>query len=349
MSNIRKRGQKYQARVRHAGQRYEKTFSSLQSAERWVEQITQEFEQKTTKPETPQKKRFAQVIREYAKVYTPTKRGAANEHIIINRILRDEEWVQLPTYEITIKVLTKYRDTRLKTIKPSTFKREYAIIKHCAKVAKALGFDGVDVEVFANLPIPKVFDRTIPRITDADLEKLVKTAASGRFRAKYMPPLIKLAVDTGIRRGEMCKLVWSEIDFKAGIISLPAHKTKSGVARQVTFTVLGAEALRDLFVLATTPFKTKKVPSRNGPNDPVIPATADAVTDSWEHVRNTAGFPHLHFHDLRHEAISRMHEQGMTKPEIMDESGHSESNMLDRYSHSSIDRRRSIRGGLNND
>ena len=353
MASIRKRGQKYQARVRHSGNQYEKSFTTYQSAEQWIDHIIQTLDaekeealkQKTTKP---QKKRFAQVIRDYAKVYTPSKRGAANELIIINRILRDEEWVQLPTYEITLKVLTKYRDERLVTIKPSTFKREYAIIKHCATVAKALGYDGVDVEVFKNLPIPKVFDRPIPRITDADLETLLKVAKSKRFRARYMHPVIRLAVDTGIRRGEMCKLVWSEIDFKAGVISIPAPKTKSGVARQVTFTVLGAEALRDLFVLATTPFKTKKVPERNGPDDPVIPATADAVTDSWEHIRNTAGFPHLHFHDLRHEAISRMHEQGMTKPEIMAESGHKESQMLDRYSHSDIERRRMIRGGLNN-
>ena len=347
MATIRERGTKYQARVRQNGVSHEKTFSTYEAAERWVHQLESAINKKKAVKIT--KKRFADVIRKYAKMYTPIKEGAANELIIINRILRDEAWVQLAPHEITLEVLTEYRDNRLQTIKPSTLKREYAIIKHCAKTAKAMGFDGVDVEVFRNLIIPKVYDREIKRITDADLAKLVKTAASGRFRAKYMPPLIKLAVDTGIRRGELCQLVWSEIDLKNSVINLPATKTKSGQPRQVTLTTLGREALRDLFVLATTPYKTKKVPSRNGPNDPVIPATARAVSDSWEHVRNTAGFPDLHFHDLRHEAISRMHEQGMTKPEIMAESGHAESKMLDRYSHASLERRRSIREGLNND
>ena len=277
------------------------------------------------------------------------KRGAANELIIINRILRDEPWVQLPTHEIDLDVLTEYRDNRLKTIKPSTFKREYATIKHCARTAKAMGFGGVDVEVFSNLPIPTIFDREVERIPDSVIDKLLMAAFVNRKRNKYMHPVIRLALDTGIRVGEMCQLVWSHVDLDNSVINLPAPITKSGKRRTVTLTTTGREALRDLFVLATTPYKTKKVPSRNGPKDKVIPASADAVGNAWVRVREAAGVPHLHFHDLRHEAISRMHEQGMTKPDIMTESGHAESRMLDRYSHSSLERRRSIREGLNND
>ena len=204
--------------------------------------------------------------------------------------MRDEEWVNLPTYQIDLEVTSKYRDKRLKTIKPSTFKREYALIKHCARVSKALGFDGVNVDVFNNLPIPQIFDRPIYRITDEDIDKILFVAGSGRFRNRYMPPVIKLAVDTGMRRGELVSIVWSEVDWKKKLINLPAHKTKSGQARQVAFTMRGYDALLDLHHLAIKPYKTKDVPPRNGPNEPVVPLTGNAIRCAFEHIRESAGF-----------------------------------------------------------
>ena len=107
----------------------------------------------------------------------------------------------------------------------------------------------------------------------------------------------------------------------------------------------GYDALLDLHHLAIKPYKTKDVPPRNGPNEPVVPLTGNAIRCAFEHIRESAGFPEMHFHDLRHEAISRMHEEGLTKPEIMSQSGHAESDMLDRYSHASVDRVRQVRGG----
>ena len=106
---IRNRGQKYQARVRINGRLYEKSFDNLKSAEQWVSKIKLKYNDKTPKL-TPQnrrfaseavvktvvkKVRFADLILKYQQVYTNVKNGKDNEDIIINRILRDETWVQL--------------------------------------------------------------------------------------------------------------------------------------------------------------------------------------------------------------------------------------------------------------
>ena len=59
----------------------------------------------------------------------------------------------------------------------------------------------------------------------------------------------------------------------------------------------------------------------------------NALRLAWERIRRRAGCPDLHFHDLRHEAISRFFEMGLTTPEVASISGHRDIRMLMRYAH----------------
>jgi len=61
--------------------------------------------------------------------------------------------------------------------------------------------------------------------------------------------------------------------------------------------------------------------------------SANAFRLSWERVRKRAGISDLHFHDLRHEAISRFFELGLSVPEVALISGHRDARMLFRYTH----------------
>lgn len=63
----------------------------------------------------------------------------------------------------------------------------------------------------------------------------------------------------------------------------------------------------------------------------VFPLSMEALKQGWEHVRNRAGLGDLHFHDLRHEAISRLCEMGLSLPEVALMSGHKDMRMLFRY------------------
>ncbi len=67
--------------------------------------------------------------------------------------------------------------------------------------------------------------------------------------------------------------------------------------------------------------------------DRVFPITANAFRLAWERVKRRAGIDDLHFHDLRHEAISRFFEIGLTTPEVALISGHRDMRMLYRYTH----------------
>ncbi|MDA0341679.1 MAG: tyrosine-type recombinase/integrase [Proteobacteria bacterium] len=59
----------------------------------------------------------------------------------------------------------------------------------------------------------------------------------------------------------------------------------------------------------------------------------NAVRLSWGRLTHRAGIEDLHFHDLRHEAISRFFEMGLSVPEVALISGHRDPRMLFRYTH----------------
>ena len=65
----------------------------------------------------------------------------------------------------------------------------------------------------------------------------------------------------------------------------------------------------------------------------MFPITANAFRLSWERVKRKAEIDDLHFHDLRHEAISRFFEMGLSVPEVALISGHRDMRMLFRYTH----------------
>ena len=74
----------------------------------------------------------------------------------------------------------------------------------------------------------------------------------------------------------------------------------------------------------------------------VFPTNAMALRGLWRRACKRANIENLHFHDLRHEAISSFFEMGLTVPEVAMLSGHRTLSMLMRYSHGQLDRVRSI-------
>jgi integrase len=117
-------------------------------------------------------------------------------------------------------------------------------------------------------------------------------------------------------------------------IEVKVINTKSGYGRYIPFNSDIALILEDLRLIAP-------------PNERVFPISANSLRTSFEKLRRLAGMPQLRFHDLRHEAISRFHEMGLTLPEIQSISGHRELSMLQRYSHANqMHLRKKLAGGV---
>ena len=155
-----------------------------------------------------------------------------------------------------------------------------------------------------------------------------------------------------MRRGEILAIRWDHIDFERRCLLIP--HTKNGYARIIPLTpkaldilkseknqgeerkgISNGKCVRSLFQsLDQTTEETPRQTTRyTNQGDLVFPITANAIRLAWERVRRRADIDDLHFHDLRHEAISRFFEMGLTTPEVALISGHRDMRMLFRYTH----------------
>ena len=130
-----------------------------------------------------------------------------------------------------------------------------------------------------------------------------------------MYPLIVLAVETGMRLGELLKLQWSDFDEQDRILSI--RDTKNGEDRVVPLSITAFDILSAL--------------ARD--NSSLFETNYHAVKSAWQRLCKRAGIENLRFHDLRHEAISRFFEKGMTLPEVTMLSGHKTKTQALRYAH----------------
>ena len=150
-------------------------------------------------------------------------------------------------------------------------------------------------------------------------------------------PLVKLALETAMRRGELLALRWENIRLTDRVAHLPM--TKNGNRRDVPLSSRAVEILNGL--KPKTDSNVKQLPK-----GAVFPVTANAVklgfTRAVKRARQTyeenGGYDErmltdLHFHDLRHIAVTRLAERLPNIVELASVSGHTDVRMLRRYYH----------------
>ena len=114
-------------------------------------------------------KNFKEIILHYKQKVTPLKKSSHNENIIIESLARNS-WMLIPLDKLQPIDITNYRDERLTKIKPSSFAREFGILRHALKIARDEWGWEVPTDLFRHIKIPKLYQRVIRRIQDKDLE-----------------------------------------------------------------------------------------------------------------------------------------------------------------------------------
>ena len=118
-----------------------------------------------------------------------------------------------------------------------------------------------------------------------------------------------------MRHSEILSLLWENVDLDTRIVLLP--DTKNGSKREVPLT---KKAARILSILPKH-------------EDRTFPTTDYTIRHGWDRLVKRAGIEGLRFHDLRHEAVSRFFEMGLSVPEVAAISGHKDYRMLASYTH----------------
>ena len=261
---------------------------------------------------------ISEILTKYLIHESPKKSGHDVEKYILKSMLR-EDWALMPIEHVTAFHMSCYRDRRLKLLKASSFNRQFGVLKSACMVAKnewCWGFR----DDFLNIRRPKVDSQKIPRrVTSEEFEALIQACDS--CSTDKMKHLLVLAIETAMRRGELCSLKRNSVDFRRGFIFL--EETKTGFSRTIPMIVNAKHAAEALSYMSNS--------------EELIGLTTNAVRMSFCRLRKRAGYPNIRFHDLRHEAISRLFEAGLTPPEVASISGHRTLSMLMRYSHASLD------------
>ena len=315
MATIRKRGSSWQAQVRRQGSRLiSKSFTNKADAALWA----RDKERSIDRAELPvsirdlQSVTVADLLLRYEAEVTAKKRGADRERYKL-RVIRAHQLAGLTLAKLTPSAVCRYRDDRLAHVQSGTVRRELAILQYCFEVARREWGTPLASNPVQSITLPAPSKAREQRL-EVDAGQQLR-AAIGPAHAWYLLPLIELAIETGMRRGELLSLVWPNVNLERRTAHLPI--TKNGHARTVALTPKALEVLRAL-------------PRTDGR---VIPVSGNAVRLAWERLRERAGLPNLRFHDLRHEAVTRFFEAGLSIPEVAMMSGHRDPRMLMRYTH----------------
>ena len=305
----------YQVQVRRKGYPVQtRTFRTFRDAELWAATVESEMGRGVWRPSAEaESTSLREALQRYRKEITPSKRGAKQEEGRIAKLL---------THPIALRSLAGVRGKDVADyirsretdgVGPNTIRLEIAVISHLYTVARARwGMESlrnpVDLVRGARPPLPPGRDR---RLKEGEEESLLAAAPPG------LQAVIRWALATAMRAGEIAGLTWGQIDTKQRSAHLPV--TKNGTARTVP---LSRAALAVL----------ESIPRRI--DGSVFGMTTNAIRLAWHRARRLAGIEGLTFHDLRHEAISRLFENtDLDAMEIARISGRSEEHTSELQSH----------------
>lgn len=257
----------------------------------------------------------------YLNLITPLKKGK-NQELYRAKPLFD--FFNDTTLDlIDASMVAAYRDKRLstsnpknpkKTLSASTVKLEMMLLSHLFTVASAEW--GIKIDN----PVTKVRKPKIPpgrsrRLTPRENTLLLRKALAHPNKELY--PVIVLALETAMRQGEIINLRWEHISWKKRVAHLPY--TKNGSMRDVPLSNNAIQVMKHVLK-----------PKNEGR---VFSYSQSGIKSTWRCLVKSAGIEDLHFHDLRHEAISRLFEKGLDMLEVSTISGHKSLSMLKRYTH----------------
>lgn len=134
--------------------------------------------------------------------------------------------------------------------------------------------------------------------------------------------LIRWLIASATRLQEALLMQWQRVNIDTMTVDIPASGNKTRIFRRVPISPAGATLLREM-----NAGKVKKISGN------VFDLNPASVETGWKRIKEKAAIENLHLHDLRHEALSRLGDLGLSSSELMKFSGHKHSSSLDRYVH----------------
>ena len=318
MAQIVKRGSKHWlARVRTKGfLEQSRTFLTKADAERWAKEIEVAQQRGLFFDRSVSERTLINdLIAKYRAEVLPTKNGRGFEYAL-RRL--SEFFGVYAVANVTSAQIADYRNMRLKTVSNATVRKEMSLLSRMLDLgAKEWGviIPANPCKMVAMPAEAKGRDRRLM----GDEEKRLLEACRASGSSPELEAIVITALETAARLGELLSLTWADVNFEHCTAYLA--ETKNGESRTLP---LSTRAVSTLKALPRTLHKNRIFWRWSASNN---------IAKQWHKACKKAGIEGLHFHDLRHEAISRLFERGLNIMEVSTISGHKTLDMLKRYTH----------------
>jgi len=322
MASIRQLSNKHwQVQIRrHGSKPVCKTFIKYEFALKWAHVIESELDRGVFIPrDSSERITLSELIARYSTEITPYKKSAARE---LSRLkLLNESFGDLTLASLQPQAIAVFRDHRIQQgLSGATVVKDLNTLSHLIDTAmKEWGFH-LPFNPVMNIRKPKVGGSRPRRLSKEEEIKLLKLC---RQHSLMMESVVILAIETAMRLGEIMQLSWADCDITKRTVMI--HETKNGEPRKIPLSI---EAIR---VLSANP--------RHLNTDKIFWqwSSVSSFESSWQRLIKRSGINNFRFHDLRHEATSRLFEKGLNMMEVSTITGHKTLQMLKRYTHLNVE------------
>lgn len=346
MATLRKRGAyQWHAQIRRRGWPTQtKTFESKAEAEAWAQMIESEMARGAWLDRSEaDNTTLRELLDRYEKEISPRKRSHAREVSFLNT-WKQTELAPRMVSRIRGSDIAELRDDWLEELAPASVLRRLQVLSHVFNTArKEWGMESLanPVELITK-PAPN--NERERRVSLAELESIIAAT-----RSRFLPAMLRIAVQSAVRRGELIGLCWEHVHLEGNAPHLHLPLTKNGDSRNVPLLpdVVSAIKRWRSTVIEELETKGKETDPLRGS---VFQIRADAVTRAFGRARDRARADYeaeckktdksvdadflcdLTFHDARHEATAQL-AMLVDGTDLAKITGHRDPRMLMRYYH----------------
>lgn len=306
-----------------------KTFRTKRDAVDWARRTEDEMVRGTFILRTASERTtFAQAMKRYLAEVSSTKKLQTQQSERVSARHLAKFFGKYSLVAISSDLVAAYRDKRLaEGMANNTVRIELALLSHLYTTAIQEWGMGLTVNPVSNIRKPSPGAGRNRRLTKTEQKRLLE--AVDRHSNPMLGWIVRIAIETGMRQSEITGIRCSRVDLDRRIVRL--EDTKNNTSRIVPLTRTATEVLRAAIANPTRPVDTDLVffgePGRSGKRGPY------EFKKIWGDIKKKLGMDDLRFHDLRHEAVSRLVEAGLSDQEVASISGHKSMQMLRRYTH----------------
>jgi len=247
--------------------------------------------------------KFKDFASEYLELHSKVNNKTWKRSDLRNITVLNKAFSTYYLHELTPHLIEKFKAQRAKEVKPATVNRHLACLKSMFNKAIAWGrFSG-------NNPVKgiKLFRENNQRLRFLEKEEISRLLASCN---KYIKPIVIVALNTGMRKGELLGLKWRDVDFKRDIIHL--YNTKNGEKREIPINDVAKNAL---------------IGVRKHPDSELIftKKNGESYGDfkkSFLKAMDKSGIKEFRFHDIRHTFASHLVMNGIDLNTVRELLGH---------------------------